>query len=67
MICVTITAKEGMDMDWWIYVVVGLVVGMNFGYLIGIRRGSAIVGELIAGLMDGIMTLTKGEGNGTGS
>lgn len=55
------------DMDWWIYVVVGLVVGMSFGYIVGIRRGSVIVGELIAGLMDGIMTLTKGEGNGTGS
>ena len=49
-------------MEWWIYVIVGLMVGMSFGYIVGIRRGSVIVGELIAGLMDGIMTLTKSDG-----
>lgn len=44
---------EVMDMDWWIYVLVGMVVGMNLGYMVGIRRGSAIVGELIAGILEG--------------
>ena len=40
-------------MDWWIYVLVGMVVGTNLGYMVGIRRGSAIVGELIAGILEG--------------
>lgn len=40
-------------MTWWIYVLVGLVVGMNLGYMVGIRRGSAIVGELISGILEG--------------
>lgn len=39
--------------NWWIYLIVGLVVGMNLGYMVGIRRGSAIVGELIAGILEG--------------
>lgn len=36
--------------DWMIYVIVGLVVGANLGYMIGIRRGALIVGELISGI-----------------
>lgn len=44
---------EVMDMEWWIYVLVGMVVGMNLGYMVGIRRGSAIVGELISGILEG--------------
>ena len=41
-------------MEWWIYVLVGIVVGMNIGYMIGIRRGAAIVGELIKGIAVGV-------------
>lgn len=41
-------------MDWWIYVLVGMVVGMNLGYMVGIRRGTMIVGDLICGIADGI-------------
>ena len=41
-------------MEWWIYVLVGIVVGMNMGYMIGIRRGAAIVGEFIEGIAVGI-------------
>lgn len=37
-------------MDWWIYLLVGIVVGMNMGYIFGIRRGAAIVGELLSGI-----------------
>ena len=40
-------------MEWWIFVLVGLVVGMNLGYMVGIRRGSVIVGELLQGIMSG--------------
>lgn len=40
--------------DWIIYVVVGLVVGMNLGYMVGIRRGTMIVGELIGGIVEAI-------------
>jgi len=39
---------------WWFYVVVGLVLGMNVGYMFGIKRGADIVGSLVAGVMDGI-------------
>ena len=45
-------------MDWWIYVLVGIVVGMNMGYMIGIRRGAAIVGELIEGIAVGVAGMT---------
>lgn len=41
-------------MEWIVYVVVGLVVGTNLGYMIGIRRGAMIVGELISGIVEGI-------------
>ena len=41
-------------MEWWIYVLVGIVVGMNMGYMVGIRRGAAIVGELIEGIAVGV-------------
>ena len=44
-------------MDWWIYVVVGLVVGMILGYMVGIKRGAAIVGELISGMAIAIENL----------
>ena len=40
--------------DWIIYVVVGLAVGMNLGYMIGIRRGTLIVSELISGIVEAI-------------
>ena len=40
--------------DWIIYVVVGLAVGANFGYMVGIRRGALIVGDLISGIVEGI-------------
>ena len=48
-------------MEWWIYVVVGLVVGMNLGYMVGVRRGMMVIGELF----DGIMKAVGGE-NGKG-
>lgn len=41
-------------MEWWIYVLVGMVVGMNLGYMVGIRRGALIVGELIDGIVAGM-------------
>lgn len=44
-------------MDWLIYVVVGLVVGMNLGYMVGIKRGTVIVGELINGMAIAIENL----------
>lgn len=40
--------------DWIIYVVVGLAVGANFGYMVGIRRGALIVVDLISGIVGGI-------------
>ena len=55
-VCVTIVAKGGTgDMEWWIYVVVGMVVGLNLGYMVGIRRGSVIVGELLSGIIGGML------------
>lgn len=60
MICVTMRLREVVwnprrcGMDWWIYVLVGMVVGMNLGYMVGIRRGTMIVGDLICGIADGI-------------
>lgn len=55
--------------EWIIYVVVGLVVGLNFGYIIGIRRGTVIVGELLHGFFDGVVeAVTKnGKDNGSGT
>ena len=49
---------EVRDMDWWIYVLVGMVVGMNLGYMVGVRRGSQIVGDLLSGIMDSIIKLS---------
>ena len=46
--------------DWIIYVVVGLAVGMNLGYMVGIRRGTMIVGELISGIVEGATGSGKG-------
>lgn len=46
---------------WWFYVVVGLVLGMNVGYMFGIKRGADIVGSLVAGVMDGINKAVTGE------
>lgn len=46
-------------MEWWIYVLVGIVVGMNLGYMVGIRRGSAIVGELLSGIMSGFSGIVE--------
>lgn len=40
--------------DWIIYVVVGLAVGMNMGYMVGVRRGTVIVSELISGIVEAI-------------
>lgn len=50
-------------MDWWIYVLVGMVVGMNLGYMVGVRRGAAIVGELIDSIMVGMVGVVN---DGTG-
>lgn len=56
-------ALEEVDMVqyWWFYVVVGLVLGMNVGYMFGIKRGADIVGSLVAGVMDGINKAVTGE------
>ena len=51
-------------MDWWIYVLVGMVVGTNLGYMVGIRRGAAIVGELIGGIMDSITKIAENKDGG---
>ena len=57
-------------MDWWIYLVVGMVVGMCMGYMVGIRRGAAIVGELLAGIMEGFSgiaeVVSSGKEDGSG-
>ena len=37
-------------MDWVFYTVVGLAVGLNLGYMIGVRRGASIVGMLLDGI-----------------
>lgn len=55
-------------MEWWIFVLVGLVVGMNLGYLVGIRRGSVIVGELLSGILagfTGIASVANDRGDST--
>ena len=49
-------------MDWIIYVLVGLAVGLSMGYTIGIRRGTLIV----AGLLEGIMSAGGTKGADTG-
>lgn len=48
--------------NWWIYLIVGLVVGMNIGYMVGIRRGMIAISELL----DGIMKAVGGENGKTG-
>lgn len=40
-------------MTWWIYVLVGLVVGMNLGYMVGIRRGMLVIADLVDGIAKG--------------
>ena len=40
-------------MEWIIYVLVGIAVGMSLGYMIGIRRGTQIIGLLLNGIMIG--------------
>ena len=37
-------------MEWILYVIVGLFAGLNLGYMIGIRRGAAIVAGLLSGI-----------------
>ena len=41
-------------MECIVYVAVGMAVGLSLGYVIGIRRGSVIVGALLSGIIDGI-------------
>ena len=55
-----------MNFDWIIYVLVGLAVGLSLGYTIGIRRGTVIVGELIAGMIDGFRSIVSGSKEGDG-
>lgn len=64
VIMVSGAALEEVDMVqyWWFYVVVGLVLGMNVGYMFGIKRGADIVGSLVAGVMDGINKAVTGSG-----
>ena len=49
-------------MEWIVYVAVGMAVGLSLGYVIGIRRGSVIVGALLSGIIDGMAK--DGEGGG---
>ena len=52
--CYNLVKGGAADMENWIvFVVVGLVVGLNLGYMVGIRRGSVIVGELLSGILAG--------------
>ena len=37
-------------MEWIVYVIVGIAVGMNLGYMIGVRRGATIVSEILSGI-----------------
>jgi len=53
--------EVNMVQYWWFYVVVGLVLGMDVGYMFGIKRGADIVGSLVAGVMDGINKAVTGE------
>ena len=53
--------EEGMEMESWIFFVVGVVAGMNLGYMFGVHRGAAIVGELIGGFMDALGAMTNGK------
>lgn len=48
-------------MDWIVYVLVGIAVGLSLGYVIGIRRGMVIVASLISGAVDGIAGAIKKE------
>ena len=41
-------------MEWIVYVAVGMAVGLSLGYVIGIRRGSVIVAQLLNGIVDGV-------------
>ena len=46
--------------NWWIYLIVGLVVGMNLGYMVGIRRGMMVISELLDGIMKAVGENGKG-------
>ena len=54
------SAKRRERMDWIFYMVVGIAIGLAAGYMIGIRRGAAIVGMLLSGVIDGIEGAKKG-------
>ena len=73
MICVTIQLREWILIsevlmsegevrmeNWWIYLIVGLVVGMNLGYMVGIRRGLIAISELLDGIMKAVGENGKG-------
>ena len=47
-------------MDWIFYMVVGIAIGLAAGYMIGVRRGTVIVGSLLSGIIDGIEGAKKG-------
>lgn len=42
-------------MEWIVYVLVGIAVGLCLGYMIGIRRGMVTVVSLIGGAIDGVV------------
>ena len=44
---------------WYVFVVVGLVVGMNLGYMVGIRRGMLVIADLVAGVAKGFSERSK--------
>ena len=49
--------------SWWrIYLVVGLVIGMNLGYMAGVRRGMMVIGELFYGIMKAVGENGSGDG-----
>ena len=53
--CYNLVKGGTADMEWWIFVLVGMVVGLNLGYMVGIKRGSVIVGELLSGIIGGML------------
>ena len=52
-----------MDWNWVIYVLVGIAVGLNLGYLVGVKRGMMIMTQVIAGALDGVAGYVKKDGS----
>ena len=58
------TEEESMDWNWVIYVLVGIAVGLNLGYLVGVKRGMMIMTQVIVGALDGVTGFVKKDDKG---